>query len=386
MRQTLEKARRFQERLASNFMEREEVAEGILLALVTRQHVLLLGPPGSAKSAIIEFAARQVAGARYFRWLFTRFTTPEELFGPVSLQALQEDSYRRKTARKLPEAEIAFIDEIFKANSAILNAMLSLINERIFFNDGEAMQVPLISMFAASNELPEAEEEAALRALADRFLLRYIVSYVTSRKSQISLLLQEEPQPEPILSLSDLEALHAAARKVAFPKEAAEALIAIVDAVRREGVEVSDRRMKQCVLLLQAKALLEGEDAVEPEEHFSVLRHALWTSPEQRDVVAQVVIKIANPLEAEIEEIARAVREAVEAWARETDQKKKLAALSPLPRAEKQLRAIAAKLPRGSSLRERAERLIEEIGQQKVRLSDDVLSIAVEHCSPGGRR
>lgn len=370
----LEKAAAFHQNLGHAFLEREEVAEGILLALVARQHVLLLGPPGTAKSAMIEFAARQVDGATYFRWLLTKFTTPEELFGPVSLQALQSDSYRRRTTGKLPEAHLAFVDEIFKANSAILNTLLTLMNERLFLNDGEPIHVPLISMFAASNELPETEEEAALHALSDRFLLRYVVSYLNVRQNKLSLLLREEPEPEPMLSLADLETLHGAAHRVAFPESAAEALIAIVDAVRREGVEVSDRRMKQCVLLLRAKALLAGTDGVEPDRDLGILRHVLWTSPEQRNAVAQAVLKIATPLEAELDELARGVREALEAWARETDTKRKLAALRPLPAAAKRVKEIVTKLPSGNPLRIRAERLVAEIEEQQMRLTGDILS------------
>jgi MoxR-like ATPase len=371
----LEKASIFTENLSRAFLEREEVADGIMLALAARQHVLLLGPPGTAKSAMIEFAARQVAGARYFRWLLTRFTTPEELFGPVSLRALQEDSYRRKTEGKLPEAHLGFVDEVFKANSAVLNTLLSVMNERMFFNDGEPVRVPLISLFGASNELPEAEEEAALQALADRFLLRYVVSYVTTKRHKLSLLLQEEPEPEPVLTLADLETLHAASRQVAFPKAAAEALVAVTDAVRREGIEVSDRRMKQCVTLLRAKALLAGASQVEPDRDFGILRHALWTSPEQRDVVAQTVIKTVTSIEAELEELARGVREALEAWAKEANSKRKLAALRPLPAAAKRAKEIAAKLPPGSPLRARAERLAEEIEEQQARLTGDILAL-----------
>jgi MoxR-like ATPase len=232
--------------------------------------------------------------------------------------------------------------------------------------------VPLVSVFAASNELPEGDEEAALQALADRFLLRYVVGYISSKKGKTSLLLQEEREPEPILTLRDLQTLYATARQVTFPESTAEALVAVVDAVRREGVEVSDRRMKQCVLLLRAKALLAGASEIEPERDFAVLRHALWTSPEQRVAIAQAIIKVAAPLEAELEEVARAAQEALEAWAKETDQKKKLAALRQLPTAAKRAREIATKLAPGN-LRTKAERLAEELEQKKTQLTDDVL-------------
>ena len=136
------------------YFEREEVIRGLLIGLLTRQHVLLLGPPGTAKSMLANDICSRIGG-RYFHWLLARTSTPEELFGPISLKALEADSYRRVTTGKLPEANIAFVDEIFKCNSAVLNSMLSVLNERLFFNDGAPVEVPLQMAVGASNELPE---------------------------------------------------------------------------------------------------------------------------------------------------------------------------------------------------------------------------------------
>jgi MoxR-like ATPase len=129
----------------------------------------------------------------YFRWLLSRTSTPEELFGPVSLRALEEDSYRRKTKGKLPEARIAFLDEVFECNSAVLNGLLSVLNERLFFNDGEPTRIPLEIVVAASNEPPVERE--GLEALLDRFLLRYMVSYVREEGSFGALLRRESEAP-----------------------------------------------------------------------------------------------------------------------------------------------------------------------------------------------
>src|SRR5207244_1383982 len=126
----------------------------------------------------------------YFQWLLTRFTTPEELFGAVSLKALEEDDYRRLTTHKLPEAHIAFLDEVFKASSSILNTILTLMNERRFHNGREVAEVPLLTLFAASNELPEDDE---LLALHDRFLLRFVVDYLDEDFRFLKLL-----QPGPV--------------------------------------------------------------------------------------------------------------------------------------------------------------------------------------------
>src|SRR4051812_31791932 len=160
--------------LTSRFPERESVIDGALCAVLASEHVLLLAPPGTAKSALVR-ALAQAFGGRYFERLLTKFSTPEELFGPISLKALEQDQFSRVTTGKLPEVEFAFIDEVFKASSAILNTLLTLANERLFQNSGAPLRCPLVSLFGASNELPEGKE---LEALFDRFLLRFEVGYL----------------------------------------------------------------------------------------------------------------------------------------------------------------------------------------------------------------
>src|SRR5207237_8036528 len=170
-----EKLKKSRDELRQTFLERADLIDGALAALLSSNHVLVIGPPGHAKSMLSDERFRRVEGADYFQWLLTRFTTPEEIFGAVSLKALEQDDYRRVTTRKLPDAHIAFLDEIFKANSSILNAILTLINERLFHNGKEVAPVPLLTLFVASNELPEEEE---LTALYDRFLVRFGVNSI----------------------------------------------------------------------------------------------------------------------------------------------------------------------------------------------------------------
>ena len=142
-------------KLERGLIEREAEARLLLLALVGGEHLLLLGPPGTAKSELCRRLSA-VAGLTYFERTLTRFSTPEELFGPLSLTALERDEFLRATAGYAPDAELLFIDEIFKSNSAILNTLLTLLNERLFDNGASRARVPLLSAVAASNEGPES--------------------------------------------------------------------------------------------------------------------------------------------------------------------------------------------------------------------------------------
>jgi MoxR-like ATPase len=154
--------------LKARFVGRDEVVELIALAVVAGEHLFLHGPPGTAKSALIRQFALAVRGS-YFEYLLTRFSEPNEIFGPIDLVRLREGTVATVTTGMLPEAEFVFLDELFNANSAILNNLLTVLNERVYRRGAETHRLPMLSLFAASNHLPEEE---SLRALFDRFLLR----------------------------------------------------------------------------------------------------------------------------------------------------------------------------------------------------------------------
>ena len=157
-----EKLLALREELRQTFLERGELIDGALAALLSAQNLLIIGPPGTAKSMLADELCRRIEGADYFQWLLTRFTAPEELFGAVSLKGLEQDDYRRVTTRKLPEAHIAFLDEVFKANSSILNSILTIINERRFHNGQQVHDVPLITLFGASTSSPLLPQSPSL--------------------------------------------------------------------------------------------------------------------------------------------------------------------------------------------------------------------------------
>src|SRR3954451_5304143 len=156
------------EPMKARFVQRDEVIDLIALALVAGEHLFLYGPPGTAKSALIRHFARAVQG-RYFEYMLTRFSEPNEIFGPIDIGKLREGTMMTVTKGMLPEAEFVFLDELFNANSAILNNLLTVLNERIYRRGIESHRLPLLSLFSASNHLPEDD---ALMALFDRFLLR----------------------------------------------------------------------------------------------------------------------------------------------------------------------------------------------------------------------
>ncbi|OLQ14223.1 hypothetical protein AK812_SmicGene1709 [Symbiodinium microadriaticum] len=198
---------KFTRAITQGLVERSVEAKLLLLAALSGEHLFLLGSPGTAKSLLARRLS-QVCEGSFFERLLTRFSVPEELFGPLSLQALEEDELRRKTRGYLPEADVAFIDEIFKANSSILNALLMILNERCFDNGDQRVPVPLWCAAAASNELPDTDE---LDALYDRFLLRRCVSRISKRSVQsfLRLTLDEDveeagdaqPHLKPLLSM-----------------------------------------------------------------------------------------------------------------------------------------------------------------------------------------
>ena len=287
MERALEKLRKIRAELKARYLERDEVIDGAFCALLTGSHLLLVGPPGTAKSQLANDVCRRIEGAHYFQWLLTKFTTPEELFGAVSLKGLENDEYRRVTAGKLPEAHIAFLDEIFKASSSILNTLLTVMNERIFYNGTEKTAIPLITLFGASNELPSEEDE--LEALYDRFLLRYVVDYIKEDFRFLKMLNSEDGETGGLtITSSELESCASGAREVAVPSNILKLISRIRKELAKKGIVPSDRRYKHSVSLLKARAYLEGRGSVS-EEDLRLFENVLWREPGERAEIQSVI-------------------------------------------------------------------------------------------------
>ena len=268
------------EYLEQGLIERSEVVRLTLLAALSGEHMLLLGPPGTAKSQLARKLQSVFESQNYFERLLTRFSVPEELFGPLSIKALEEDRYHRLTKNYLPEASIAFIDEIFKANSAILNSLLTLLNEREFDNGSQRVQIPLISVVAASNELPEEE---GLDALYDRFLMRYQVQTVSDAGFQSLLDLEQiDDYTDQFVSISqsDIESYQQLSRDISLSDTASQLIHALRSFLNENDIHISDRRWRKAYQLLKVSALTNEQNDV-TEWDCALLLHMLWETPDQ---------------------------------------------------------------------------------------------------------
>jgi len=281
---------------SSHFIERDEEIRGAILAILSNENILYLGPPGTAKTYLAQNICNSIKGAEFFSYLLTRFTTPEEIFGPLSLQSLERDEFRRKTEGCLPSSHIAFLDEIFKANSSILNSLLTILNERRFHNGTDIINTPLLTVFGASNELPEEDEN--LEALYDRFLFRYDVRYIQSPDNVRTLLFCTDTSFNPPVTLTTdkVAQIRNQARSVSIPEEVQNSILSLKrqlehqDGEDDENVRVSDRRWKKITGVLKVAAAANGTKTVD-RTMLLLLQHLLWDLPEQKDLIRSIIIE-----------------------------------------------------------------------------------------------
>ena len=286
--------------LNHGLVERDALLKTALLTVLAGENIVLIGPPGTGKSLIARRIADSFAmetddgHAAYFEYLLTKFSTPEEIFGPLSISELKADRFKRNTAGYLPAVRVAFLDEIFKASSSILNALLTILNERVYHNGAERQRVPLQALIAASNELPS--DQAELGALYDRFLVRAFVDYV-SANNRHQLFADTADQPVTArLTLDDLAQIQDAARAVTLPPDIQQAIQKIwlkhqemFKEDRRESL--SDRRLKKVLQLLRVSAASNGRTHVDLSDVF-LLKDCLWNHPDNAQQVGEMIRNI----------------------------------------------------------------------------------------------
>ncbi len=282
--------------LNTSFIDRQDILRLGLVSMIARKNMLLLGPPGTAKSEICRQLCRAIQG-RFFQRLMTKFTTENELFAsglstceysrtlPEGIE--KETKIRANHSGMLPEAEIVFLDEIWKSNSPVANALLSISNERIYFSqDGKEIKVPLISLFAASNEIPDSED--GLDAFLDRFDLRTYVSYLDSEQRYQLLKIKNKntdsarPDIEP-LSRGEMQQLHEYLPDIEIPDHFLQQLSNTPELLQEDELPTelqmmrpSDRRLVSACTLIRANAIFHGRCRVEEQDMREILPYMTW--------------------------------------------------------------------------------------------------------------
>ncbi|MFP3162019.1 MAG: AAA family ATPase [Acidilobus sp.] len=304
-------ASQFLTELESPFVGRHEEALVITLALLTGEHVVLIGEPGTAKSAMARRSA-DLLDVKFFKYLLTKFTEPSELFGPLDIRALRQGSYRRITTGKLPEAEIAFLDEIFNANSAVLNSILSIMQERVLYDGYTEIRVPLWTLIGASNRVPEEPE---LEALYDRFLFRQNVRPLDEEAwenlidAAWKLEMGNVEKSPKVMDMEDLRMLNSLLFKVDLTPIKSK-LLRLFMIMNEKELHISDRRKGKILKAVAAHALLNGRLQA-TESDLVVLKYTVPRDVDDFDKVNTILIeelKTKERILRELEEIAANVR------------------------------------------------------------------------------
>lgn len=306
-------AQQIETELNEVILEREEPIRMMNVCVVSKSHGFMLGVPGTGKSLLVKELTRRICsadgnGLKLFDILCTRFTVPEEFFGPVSIIGLKKDEYRRNITNMLPTAELAFLDEVWRISSAVYNTLLKAMEEREYKNGTETLPIPLVSVITASNDLPQGED---LAAGWDRIALRIKVDRLTAEGRQRLHRLKAKQREDEVagrarkyttMAREQLTILQQAARAIPIPEPIFEQLYKVETALAEKGIYLGDRRWMVTHDILRAHALLEGQTEV-VDDNLLILKHVLWEQPDHIAEVTKVLAQTVNPILARALEI-----------------------------------------------------------------------------------
>lgn len=304
-----ERIRNILSAMAVGTYEREEVLALSLLSALSGESIFLLGLPGVGKSMVARRLKLAFKDARVFEYLMSRFSTPDEIFGPISISKLKDaDSYERVTTGYLPEAEVVFLDEIWKAGPAIQNSLLTVLNEKICLNGNNEMRLPIKGIISASNELPTENE--GLEALWDRFLIRYVVEPLQNKQSFVNLINNTDivvPTLSKPINDEEYEAILKGSRAVSLPDDIIDVICAVRERLTKKASEskdeendeggispakfyISDRRWRKAIGVIRVSAYLNGRNTVNLSD-LLVLRHMLWNDEDTIKIVEYILVE-----------------------------------------------------------------------------------------------
>jgi MoxR-like ATPase len=288
-----ERIKRLIEAISYQVYEKEEIFRLSMLALLGEESIFLLGKPGIAKSLISRRLKFAIRGGQNFEYLMSKFSTPEEIYGPIDLKQLKEGKYVRVLDGYLPTAHVGFLDEIWKAGPSIQNTLLTIINEKIFRNGGEDIRVPLKLLISASNELP-AEGEG-LEALFDRFIIRFIAKPLTKEENFVQLLdgessLSVDVDQELQISVDELEVWRKQIKQIRMGKNTLDFIHYFRNKILRETngtAYISDRRWKKISGLMKTSAFFNGRLETDIPDLF-VIPYCIWDDEEQEQTYSKI--------------------------------------------------------------------------------------------------
>lgn len=281
--------------LSLNLVGKDDIINLSILCFLAGESVFYYGPPGTAKSLVARRISHIFKDAKYFEYLMNRFSTPEEVFGPLSLTSLKNDELKRQIEGFLPTANVVFLDEIWKSSPAILNTLLTIINEKIYKNGKDIIDVPLLGLIAASNEFPDEGE--GLEALYDRFLMRLVVPRLTQKRELTKLLNGNEQGAnvdiKDAFSLDELKLIKEKSLEVKLSKEVIDAIIDIKKELAKIEIDVSERRLLKAIKLVKTSVYLSGRDEVICED-LELLKHCFWNDLDSVANVNKIIEKYAK--------------------------------------------------------------------------------------------